>query len=236
MRKIAIAVLAVLAASSHAEIVKWGAAGGKTNIVTSSRPFIGSPVSLRTFNTASNANPIVGASYYPSPTTDSRYFSAAYSVPAASPTGMVEQVTSGDRIAQYATVASNVHFKSMILWDVLTEVGPFAVSDINMEVSTRSANGISLIQLVIEQGPLYYISDIIGGSATTNNNYASINIADASALNWYAFTPFNNGISTIGFSVDASVVLNGLTGIGYYADTVNGGATSIATGANMGRL
>jgi hypothetical protein len=145
--------------------------------------------------------------------------------------GRIESSATGDRISQFGnSIAAGSRFQSMVLWDVLTENSPFAFTNINMEVSTRSASGITTIQLVVEQDHLYYISDIIGGSGT---NYTSINIADASTLGWYEFTPFVSGVATIGNSVDVGVVLNGLTGIGYYADSINGGATSIATGTNV---
>jgi hypothetical protein len=238
MKKIAIAVLAGLAAlatSSHAaEIIKWGDAGGKLDITTNTVLNFSPAGRSSTFSNSTYAitNFAGTASYYPNAEGYSPYFYAAGS--SNMYTGQVRSIGMGDRISQYANMGSGLRFKSMVLWDVLS-FG--TLKSLTMEVNTYTTNCLTDVRLVVEQNNgNYLISELIGSGITnaTPSSFANISITDPSTLSWYTFVPFIGGSAYFDSSnALTGVVLNELTGIGYYADTINNNAALKLTGTNV---
>jgi hypothetical protein len=217
----AVTVWVVMAAGSRAD-VRWGTPGGQTDIVTTNRMFVSR---TNTFNTASNANPAgAGAIYYPSAGAEgaSPFFSAAASM--NNYTGSVTNNPNGDYIQQ-RSIAYTPSFRSMVLWD-WAETNA-TLGWINAEVSSYSSNCATQVQLVIEKGTDYFISQSV---MDVGDSWFQIEHIDLYSLEWYAFTPFEGGVAPIGGLV--GIDMTQVTGVGYYLDTQNFGGVG-ATGANV---
>jgi hypothetical protein len=199
------AVLAAMVEVSWADIRWEGRAG---DVVTNTQFFwIGGRSG--TFNTSSDANPVVGSAYYPNAAAEGAnpYFSAAGSTTDFY-IGQVMNGGSSDFLFLRSQVATN-NFKSMVLWDWTGGT----VDWVDMEVQALA--GSTQIRLILERDSSYFISQVVGSVSIERTPL----YVDTQGMEWYDFQPFMDGVSWIGETALEGFSTDGATGVGYYADT-----------------
>ncbi len=235
MKKMMMMIAAVLMASvavRAAVIVEWGNAGavGALDIVTVSQAAANAN-KTQTFNWQTNGNPVVGAAYYPNATGKSPTFYTAGSAPRISQNFSVEQAASGDRLMQYYSQTTNGgHYTAMTMWNTfLDNTAGNTLSNLTMQAGLRMTNETANVRFLVMQGSSYYASqEFVVSSASTTNVISGL----ASAMTWYNFTPFVNGVETIGSS--ATVNLTDVDAVGFYFDAIRLDAANVAAQNQLG--
>jgi hypothetical protein len=212
---VAILAISTLPAFSNSVIVNWGPG---TNIVTANQSFATKPT---TYNPATAINPLVGANYYSDATGANPVFGGAMSVSAS--TAAIENSSGNDRIAFQHGVDNGITFSAMVMWNASN----FLTDPISMTLQTVTIGGVRQrsssvaqdnqeIRLILRQGDDYFIS-----AAQSFNTTASEKVFNLDgSVNWFSFTPFSNGVATIGAQVSAPSY-DALDAIGYYQQTRN---------------
>jgi hypothetical protein len=225
---LAIAVLTTLGTlpAFSSTIVYWGG----NAVVSANQAFSSKPT---TYDPATDINPAVGANYYPDATGANPVFGGAMSVSASS--GLIENNASGDRIAFQHGVNDGITFSAMILWNSAN----FLTNPIEMTLQSVSIGGVRQrsssvaqdsqeIRLVLRQGDDYFISS----AQSFNTTAATKSFTLDGSLGWFAFTPFNTGVATIGASVSAPSY-DAPAAIGYYQQTRNNSGSSNQIGFDI---
>ena len=228
MKKIIMMSAAVLlAAFAHADtIVQWGISGGDTGIVTANQNGTRLPF---TFVAGSNLNPAVGANYYPTSAGRCPVYNGASSITF---TNGIENVVAnnvgGDNLRTRQTVAAGSNASAMVLWESTNFVtSGRTVTNFSIQLGGAHANNTGSLNWLVEKGGAYYISS--QSVAFSGTGWTSASVADASTLTWNTFTPFTNGVATIGSATN--ITLDNVTSLGYYFNVINGDVAAQLTGA-----
>ena len=228
MKKIIMMSAAVLlVAFAQADtIVQWGIYGGDTAIVTANTNGTRLPF---TFIANSNLNPAVGANYYPANTGRSPVYNGACSITVTNGIeNAVAQNVGGDNIRTRQTMAAGSNVAAMVLWESTNFVtSGLTVTNFSIQLASAHANNIGSLNWLVEKGGTYYISS--QSVAFSGTGWTSASVGDASTLTWNTFTPFTNGVATIGSATN--ITLGNVTSLGYYFNVTNGDAASQLTGA-----
>jgi hypothetical protein len=213
---VAILALSTLSAFSSSIIVNWGPS---TNIVTSNQLF---PTRPNTYDPATEINPLIGASYYPDATGANPVFGGAMSVFNAA-VASIENSSSNDRIAFQTGVNNGVTFSAMVMWNAsnfLTDPIPMTLQTVTIggvrQRSSTVAQDSQEIRLILRQGDDYFISADQSFNTTASEKVFNLD----GSVNWFSFTPFSNGVATIGARV-STPSYDALDAIGYYQQTRN---------------
>lgn len=189
---------------SNSVIVQWGQPGGDTNIVSSSQG--GLFDDHTTFVPSTNINPSVGADYYSEATDRSTAFNGAFSLSwfydycADSP--------SGDAI----TFGKNAGMQGMIVWEDFLTPGS-ALTSLSIEIRGSNAAAKKEFRWLVQQAAGDWFAS---APVPLSDAYEAYSVAAASEI-WYAFTPFENGTSSIA-DTPTAISLNNITAVGYYAE------------------
>lgn len=214
--------------------VQWGESPNGTgtpgtNIVTVNQTMPG----VGTTYTGQTNSPAVGASYYVDHTNRSPVFSVAVSSTAQGGARVVENATSGDRLALYgSTVPAGGTYRSMVMWASNQFLHPAAAGALTQATvvllqRTNPDTTAQALHLVIRQGDSYYLSD----GSTFSSTVTTQTFALASRT-WSSFTPFTSGVEVVGSPV-STPTWDAVQAIGFYVTTQNGGAAAGASGANV---
>jgi hypothetical protein len=237
-----VAGLLSLVIQAQAEtILQWGeapsgAGSGGTNIVVPPNKNIvfSNRSELVTYTGQTNNPSVGGTNYYWNSAGRAPYFSAAVndSSLTTNPVLVVEQANSGDRITIYGgSVGPAGTYRGMVMWPfgqyfTGRVVSLTAVSlAINQRLNTDHTN--QAVRVVVQEGASFYIS----GSAAFGANVLTQSFTLASET-WRSFTPFSNGIETIG-SVVTTPSFSNCQAVGYYFTAQNGGSTNGPIGAQV---
>lgn len=225
--------LLILHAAGADVLVQWGenpsgAGTPGTNIVQINQVFTGSG---STYTGATNS-PAVGVNYYPDVVGRSPRFSVAVSSITNSGARLVENASSGDRLAIYAaTIPVGGTFRGMVMWAsnhyvitdrpiTLTNATVVTIQRLNPDTTNQN------MHIVVKQNDSYFISEAASfGSSVTTQTFA------LAGMTWRSFTPFVSGTETMGAVTTAPSLLN-VQAVGYYFSSQNTASTAATCGAN----
>lgn len=238
--------MALLAAALFAPVasadtvIQWGEAPSGantrgTNIVEASNKnivFTNRSV-LVTYNGITNNPYVGGTNYYWDADGRSPYFSAAVNDGSVSIGAIlvVENANSGDRITIYgSSVAPGGTYRGMVMWP-FTYYYPtqfVSISSVSLAINQRlNTNTINqAMRVVMQSQSNFYIS----GAYSFGANFTTQMIVFATE-SWYDFTPFSNGVESIGAL--ASPNISNVQAVGYYFTAENGGSSTGSIGAQV---
>ncbi|MGJ8642076.1 MAG: sulfatase-like hydrolase/transferase [Luteolibacter sp.] len=219
-------MVSAFTASAQNVTIQWGtlAAGdleapNATDIVSNSQSL---SVNSTTFDINTDANPSVGASYYPNAGAS---FSPMFSAASAATEGGVPNITANtaqiqnnsnsDRI-RFASTGATV-FSSMVMWDNTIPAGANLTG--LAHGGFRTNNGTTSFRFLIRKGGQFYASSSFNwtGGSNSTGDFSLLNPAGAS---WFAFTPLVNGVASIA-DTSSAITMDGVTAVGFYARTSN---------------
>ena len=217
----------LLAVFAQADIiVQWGVAGGDVNIVTATT--INNPGKLpATFVAGAQLNNAVGASYYPNSTGKSPVYNGASSLAGGLENVIVNNI-GGDNIRNRGSTAAGGHLPAMVVWEQSSGfvTSGLTVTNFSIRFAGQHANNTGSLNWLVGKGGAYYISS--QSVAFSGTGWTIASVADASTLTWNTFTPFTNGVATIGSATN--ITLDNVTSLGYYFSVTNGDAAAQQTG------
>lgn len=202
---LALLIILILSEPARANdiLVQWGNPGGDTNIVAST-------IADKIFD--SHTTYIAGSilppttNYYSDATERSPFFNGAFSQSWIY--DLISDASDGDAI----TFGKNSGMQGMVVWEDFLSAEPIA--DLTIEIRGNSG--------AIEKEFCWLIQDATNqwfASAPTaiSNTYETYSVPNISEIEWYAFTPFNNGTALIAATATAPN-LSRLSAVGYYAE------------------
>ncbi len=219
-----------LEAVTRPAIVQWGAPGGETDIVTAN--LWGSTAMTSNYTAGAEINPTVDANYYPNNTGRTPRINGAHSGESETGAGSryggnpdtlfwnnqpQDCFGAGANTGNPGNGSTN---KVMFLWEsenFLDVGGPYELVSLRFEGRMRSADGEGTYRFVMKDadGSFHISQEFTHTDGTDFVAYAS----DVSGLTWYAYTPFVDGVDTIG--AVTSPELDRFKGIGLYTGTKN---------------
>jgi hypothetical protein len=180
--------ITVLAASSTFDIVKWGEAGGDTQILTVDGNLRGQNSFPADYNPATLVNPANGTNgYNVNAVGRTNEFSGAYSSTTGTP------VFVGNTAGDYMQLVCNsdftvTPFETMVAWDSskFLAQGSSQLEELTVEFKGRSGNDVPTVSFVVETSAGWYVTD---QTDTTGTSYKSF-ILDAASATFSGFNKF----------------------------------------------
>ncbi|MDH4203359.1 MAG: discoidin domain-containing protein [Phycisphaerae bacterium] len=200
-------------AETPVSIVQWGQPGGQTDILTIR---IDGDYNIGTTFDATLAASPDDVGYYASPADEGRD-PVFYGAGTVARKVEVNDNSDGDYLGMYAYTAPGNTYRGMLVWEVGDFQDPNDIVGFEIEVRNRNTTDLGEIRWLIEKDGSWYISEV-AGQFDMSNFFTSIS-SSASDITWYEFTPFVNGVETIGQA--ALITVEGATSVGYYWDTIN---------------
>lgn len=215
-------------------VVQWGdnpsgAGTPGTNIVSANQIMTGV---TSTYSATATNSPAVGVNYYPDATGRSPRFSAAASSSTNGGGRLIENASSGDRLAIYATtIPAGGTFRGMFMWasnNFLITDRPITLTNATLTLIQRLSNDSTNqgLRIVVRQAGNYYISGSTNFGATVTTQAFPL-----ASLAWYDFTPFASGTETIGAAATPSLV--NVQAVGFYFTLLNASASAGTCGVNV---
>ncbi|QBG45934.1 PEP-CTERM sorting domain-containing protein [Verrucomicrobia bacterium S94] len=197
------AVSAACAMAQAEVIVSWGPTNGAVSVHQDLTV-------VQTFTDAAYQSPTVGGDYDGSAVANP-YFYAAVSAPAG-PQGLsIWNGANTDLLGRYqGSSAAGTTDSLMLAWDVtnthrLESFSLFGVGEFG------GMTGREVRWLLQDRSGDWYASVAVTGFG----NNADLTTADVTTMNWFAFSPHNEGVVTIG-ETEAAVDFTGVQKVGFY--------------------
>lgn len=204
--------------------VQWGTAvTGEAGIVTATTNYVSVPTN---YVAGTAINPVVGADYYPNATGRTPIFNGAFSV---SPGANMQIFDAGSGRDQFQAASGtndvNTHFTGMLAWESANFLPGFTGS-----LKAMSTEAYRFPEASATNGTVQFIFQASNGAWYISSNALSLatgfgikNIANVAAATWLHFTPFTNGVATIGGVAVVSDFSNVKT-VGVYFDIAKNAA------------
>ncbi|MDZ8118409.1 sulfatase-like hydrolase/transferase [Pontiella agarivorans] len=215
MKHTIISMLILSAACAEASvIVQWGESGGHNAVVSSSANFVDG--SITTNYSGSQPDVYIDSGYYEL-NTASR--SPMFQVSASLSSFDSAQTQNNSGFDRIRLVADVTHMETMFVWDDFLTTDDL-VTGFSWYGYAAGESSADLYFLIHKDGAWYAAlgSDRVNGAG-------GVDLPDATAATWYAFTPITNGAAAIGPEV--SVDLSGVTAVGCYIVLPSGSGTNI---------
>ncbi|MDF7825542.1 beta-galactosidase [Pontiellaceae bacterium B12227] len=204
-------------------IIQWGEVGGDTGIVTNNQSFIFKSI---TYVGNTNANPVVGADYYPVNTNRSPRFNTA-----ASSNGNAKEISDKDSGDIIRSGKNQATYDCMYVWDLLPDGGTAGLVSLAAEArfSMFGGSGTGTVHWIVqkESGDWYASAGLQLTQYHANAaSFPTLSVDEPSGLNWYNFTPLVNGYGSIGSL--AIIDMKNVKSVGLYYDLSGSGVNIYA--------
>lgn len=206
-------------------IVKWEGSGN--NVVLTGQGSGIAITPLDTFTTASGfQSPAQSATYYPASANDGTETPDFYAAASTASPGSftVWDGGSSDLLARYVAGAAGTH-DHMLAWDTTLPLGE-SLASLSISNYNSFGGGVTAREMRFlyqdSVGDWYASSSFVGT--------ASNSIVDATASDWFAFTPHNAGAVTIAGSASTGLDFENVQRVGYYGQyttTGDGGTFAV---------
>lgn len=199
-------------------LVQWGELGGDASIVSSDQKQAN--VLDASYDSTVVVSPAQGASYYDGHSSDrSHTFYGANSI--EDEEAVVKQGDTFDYLETVEKVASAESYSSMIVWRDFLDAGTH-LSSFSIGIKESYWDTTRSFRWLVQNGSgEWFASDQNEGfSSDSFQVYSNV----AAYLQWYEFTPFEDGVATIG-AAPVEIELTNMVSVGYYTDTRNDNET-----------